>query len=256
MSIAIPQWLALLLVGAGLVGVALALIVTVRAFIQTRSGEYYVIRDEARRTALRGLIVVLILILLTLGVILIPRQTPASELTPTIIPSPSPTSTPTDAPPAAVATVTPTARPTATEPFIPTSTPQATLPITLTQPLPSAVPPPGDARFEFWALAQDVDESNQPVNASAEFAAGTERIYLFFRYDGLLPDVPWSVVWYQDGNLLDGSTRLWESERPVGERFEFFTYAGGFPAGEYEVQVWLGDELQVRAAFSVVQTQG
>ena len=151
------------------------------------------------------------------------------------------------------ATATPTPRSTATEPFIPTSTPQATLPITLTQPLPSAVPPPGDARFEFWALAPDVDGNNQPVNPSTEFVTGTERIYLFFRYDGLLPNVPWSVVWYQDGDLLDSSTRLWEPERPVGERFEFFTYAGGFPAGEYEVQVWLGDELQVRASFTVDQ---
>lgn len=256
MSITIPQWLALLLVGAGLLGIASALIVTIRAFVQSRRGEYYVIRDEARSTALRGLIAVFILILLTGGFLLIPRQTSTPDLTATIVPPPSPTSTPTRFVPVPAATATSTPRPTATEPFIPTSTPHATLPVTLTQPLPSAVPPPGDARFEFWTLAYGVDENDQPVDPATEFPAGSERIYLFFRYDGLLPDIPWSVVWYQNGQMLDGSTRLWESERPAGERFEFLGYSGGFPPGQYEVQVWLDDQLQIRAAFSVVNDAG
>ncbi len=202
------------------------------------------------------MLVVVILILLTVGFLLIPRQTPASEPTPTVTLSPSPTSTPTATALTPTATATATPRPTATEPFIPTATPQATLPVTLTQPLPSAVPPPGDARFDFWTLAEGVDENDQPVNPTTNFVAGIERVYFFFRYDGLLPNVPWSVVWYQDGEMLDGSTRLWEPERPVGERFEFLGYAGGFPPGEYQVQAWLGDELQIRVTFIVIEPQG
>lgn len=256
MNIAIPHWLALLLIGAGLVGIVLALIVTIRSFILSRSGEYYVIRDEARRTALRSLLVLLILILLTIVFLLIPRQESAPQPTATATPLQPPTSTPTRVMPTPTATVTATPRPTATEPFIPTSTPQATLPITLTQPLPSAVPPPGDAHFEFWSLAQGVDENHQPAEPSTEFPAGTERIYLFFRYDGLLPNVPWSIVWYQNGQFLSGGTRLWDSERPAGEWHEFLEYGGGFAAGEYEVQVWLGDQLQIRVGFSVVEDQG
>jgi hypothetical protein len=253
MDIAIPQWLALLLIGAGLVGVAVALIAAIRAFLQSRSGEYYVIRDEARRTALRAFLIFLIMVVLTIAFLFIPRQESTPQPTVTITLSKPPMSMPTDMVATAIATVTPTPRPTATEPFIPTSTPQATLPITLTQPLPSAVPPPGDSRFEFWTLAQDVDDNSQPVEPSMEFPLGTERIYLFFRYNGLLPDVPWSIVWYGNGEFLSGGTRLWETEKPAGERHEFLEFGGGFPVGQYEVQVWLGDQLQIRVRFSVVE---
>jgi hypothetical protein len=256
MNIAIPQWLALLLVGAGLVAILVALIVTIRAFVRSRSGEYYVIRDEARRTALRAVLVLVILILLTIAFLLIPRQSSTPEPTATVAPpQPSP-STPTRVVSTRTPIATSTPRPTATEPFIPTATPQATLPITLTRPLPSAVPPPGDARFEFWTLAQSVDENNQPVELTTDFPVGIERVYLFFRYNGLLPNVPWSILWYRDGELLGGGTRLWETEQPSGERHEFLEFGGGFPVGEYEVQVWLGDQLQIRASFSVVGAQG
>ena len=37
-----------------------------------------------------------------------------------------------------------------------------------------------------------------------------------------------------------------------GERYVFLTPGGGFIAGEYEVQVWLGSRMQVRDFFSVV----
>jgi hypothetical protein len=127
--------------------------------------------------------------------------------------------------------------------------------VTLTLPLPSAVPPPGDAGFQFWTLAQGVDENGLPVEPSTGFPVGIERVYLFFRYNGLLPNIPWSVVWYQDGEYLNGGTRLWEPERPAGDRHEFLEYGEGFPAGEYEVQVWLGDQLQIRVSFAVGEGQ-
>ncbi len=256
MDIAIPQWLALVLVGAGLLGVVVALIATVRAFAQSRSGEYYVIRDEARRVALRALLIFLIFILLTIAFLLIPRQESTPQPTATGTPTRSPVPTVTHVVFTPTVTASSTPRPTATEPFIPTATPQATLPVTLTLPLPSSVPPPGDARFEFWMLAPDVDGNGLPVEPSTEFPVGIERVYLFFRYNGLLPSIPWSIVWYRDGEFLNGGTRLWEPERPSGERHEFLEYGGGFPAGNYEVQVWLGDQLQIRVSFAVGEGQG
>lgn len=256
MSIAIPRWLVPWLVGAGLVSVALALVVVVRAYAQLRRGEYYVIREAARRTVLRASLVTLILLLLTISFLIIPRQAPQADPQPTATPHPSPTLTPTRATPTPTATVTLTPQPTATEPFIPTSTPQATLPITFTTALSLAVPPPADARIEFWTLAQGVDENDQPVGVGTQFPQGIERIYLFFRYDGLLPDVPWTTVWYQDGAFLDGGTNLWESQQTVGEWYVFLTLGGGYPVGEYEVQVWLGERLQIRVFFSVTRAEG
>lgn len=258
MNIAIPRWLAPWLVGVGLVSTAVALIVTIRAYAQLRRGEYYVIREEARSTALRASLVAFLLLILTVIALFFPRQERTSQLTPTSTSSGIPTATLAQVAlttmPTATATFTP--QPTATEPFIPTSTPQATLPITFTTPFPSAVLPPADAQFEFWTLAQGVDENSQPINPFTDSTSETERVYLFFRYDGLLPNVPWTSVWYWNDQLLTGGSGLWETEQSAGEWHVFLEFPGGYPVGQYEVQVWLGDRLQIRAAFSVVNAQG
>jgi hypothetical protein len=256
MSIAIPQWLAPWLVGAGLVAAGLSIIFTVRAYFQLRQAGYYVVREEARRNMLRSSLLILIFVLLTLLFLFLPRQAPAPESTPTA--TADHTATPTVTPPAPTATATPTATPraTATEPFIPTSTPRATLPPAFESPLPSAVPPPADARFEFLTFAQGVDDNAQPVEPGTKFPVGTERIYIFFRYDGLLPNVPWTTAWYRGDELVAGGTKLWEPDKPSGERHEFLAFPGSFPEGEYEVQVWLGDRLQIRATFTVVSADG
>jgi hypothetical protein len=256
MSIAIPHWLGPWLIGAGLVCIALALIVTIRAYVQLRRAEYYVIREEARRTGLRATLALFFFILLTLVFLFLPRQSPTTPPTPIPTLGPTQAPTPTVVEPTPTATVTTTPQATATEPFIPTSTPQATLPAAFTSPLPSAVPAPADARLEFWTLAQGVDENSQPVQPGTEFPAGIERIYLFFRYDGLLPNVPWTTAWYLNGELIGGGTKLWEAERPAGERYEFLEFSGGYPEGRYEAQVWLANRLQIRAVFSVVSTEG
>lgn len=245
------MWLAPWLIGAGLVGIVLALIMTIRAYVRLRRGEYYVIRKEALRTALRWSFLVLLFFLLTVGLLFIPRQTRTPQLTSTATPGQTHTSTSTRAVPTPTATTTPTARATATAPFIPTSTPQATMPPAFTSPLPSAIPPPGDARFEFWTLAQGADENSQPVAPSNQFPVGIERIYLFFRYDGLLLNVPWTIAWYRNGELLSGGTRLWESRQPAGNWYQFMEFNEGYPAGKYEVQVWLGEQLRILALFSV-----
>lgn len=261
MSVAIPSWLGPWLVGAGLVGLALALLVAVRAYFQVRRAEFYVVREEARRAGLRAILMVFLLALLTLVAVFFPRQAARPQATPLPTlqtPAQTLTTVPTSAPSTATPTATPTAapQPTATEPFIPTSTPPATLPPEFASPLPSAVPPPGDARLEFWTFSQEVSENSQPVRPGTQFEAGIERVYLFFRYDGLLPNASWAAVWYKDGQLLSGGAYLWESQRPTGEWYVYLTLEDGYPAGEYEVQVWLGSRLQIRARFSVVTGGG
>jgi hypothetical protein len=256
MNIGIPEWLAPWLIGAGLISIVLALTFAIWAYIQLRRAEYYVVREEARRRLLRGLLLAFLFAVITIGIVFLPRQAPAPAATPTPTLAPVASPAPTRAVPTPTATTTPTPKPTATEPFIPTSTPMATLPAAFTSPIPSAVPPPGDAHFEFWTLAQGVDTSDQPVDPGKQFPAGIERVYLFFRYDGLLPNVPWTIVWYKDGEVISGGARLWEPEQPSGERHAFLDFAGGFPVGSYEVQVWLGEQLQIRASFAVVGSQG
>jgi hypothetical protein len=94
------------------------------------------------------------------------------------------------------------------------------------------------------------------MTPSTEFPVGIERVYVFFRYDGLRPNVPWTTVWYRNAEPVSGGTRLWESERSVGQWYEYLEFAGGYPVGEYEVQIWLGQHLQIRAFFSVTSAEG
>jgi hypothetical protein len=245
-----------------LVGVGLALILAIRAFVELRRAEYYVVREEARRSALRALALVALLTLLTLSFLFVPRRAPAPTPTPTatFLPSPTVVSSVATVTPSTPPTLTPTSEatplPTATEPFIPTQTPQATLPVTFTTPLPSAVPPPADASIELWTLAQDVDENSQPVTPGSQFPAGVEQISLFFRYDGLLPNVPVTTLWYREGELLSGGPTLWERENATGAGYLFLSLENGFPVGQYEVQMWLDNRLQIRSFFSVVQAEG
>lgn len=256
MIIAIPRWLAPLLVGAGIASIFLALIVTIRAYIRLRRGDYYVIREEARRIVLRGSLLVIVFSALTVGAFFFPRQTPAPDPTPTATVVKTLMPTPTRVAPTRTSTATSTPQPTATEPFIPTSTAQATLPVAFSSPLAAAIPAPGDARFELWTLAQGVDQNNQPEKPSSHFPVGINRVYLFFRYDGLLPDVPWTTIWYRNGEVLSGGTSLWESRRSAGEWHVYLGFKDGYPRGEYEVQVWLGERLQIRAFFSVASAEG
>jgi hypothetical protein len=256
MIIAIPRWLAPLLVGAGIVSIILALIVTIRAYVRLRRGGYYVIREEARRIALRGSLLVVVFSILTIGAVFFPRQAPAPGPTPTVTVFKTPTPIPTRVEPTRTATATPTPQPTATEPFIPTSTAQATLPAAFSSPLPAAVPAPGDARFEFWTLAQGADGNSQPEKPSSQFPVGIKRVYLFFRYDGLLPNVPWTTIWYRNGEILSGGTSRWESARSAGEWHVYLEFKDGYPRGEYEVQVWLDERLQIRASFSIASAEG
>jgi hypothetical protein len=172
MNIGIPEWLAPWLIGAGLISIVLALAYAIWAYIQLRRAEYYVVREEARRRLLRALLLAFLFVLITISFVFLPRQAPAPAATPIPTSGPVASPTPTRAAPTPTPTTTPTPKPTATEPFIPTSTPMATLPAAFTSPIPSAVPPPGDAHFEFWTLAEGVDASGQPIDPGEQFPAG------------------------------------------------------------------------------------
>ena len=256
MNIAIPRWLTFWLVSAGLMSIALTLFVAIRAYIQLGRAGYYVVREAARRTVVRASLAALLLVLLTALVPFIPKQVPAPDPTATPTATISPTPMPTRATATPMPTSTPTPLPTATEPFIPTTTPLPTLPITFTTALSLAVLPPADARIEFWTLAEGVDESDRPIEPAMQFPEGIERVYVFFTYDGLVRNAPVTTVWYRNGEFLNGGIDLWESQRSRGERYVYLTLGGGFAAGEYEVQVWLGDRLQIRTFFLVLGARG
>ncbi len=258
MNLSIPAPLAPWLIGLGIVAFFIALALTIRAYIQSRSGAYYAVREQALQAAGRALLVTLILLVLTIVLVMIPRTESSPKPTAGAIASATATirmvSTPTDVviTPTFTPNPSPTLLPTATEPFIPTTTPTPQLPDTALTPIPSAVPPPADAQIKFGGLAQNVDENGLCQGPTTQFPADVQRLYLCYTYDGLLPNVPWTVAWYCGGEYLGGETSLWQPGRSAGNGYVFLSPSQGYPPGKCEVQVWLDSRLQFRARFEIV----
>ncbi|HHH40430.1 MAG TPA: hypothetical protein ENK56_00315 [Chloroflexi bacterium] len=256
MRLALPADLAPWLIGGSLL-VLVALIFTgIQGFITFRRARYHVVREAARRRVIWAFSFAMPVGLLALILILIPHTGPPllSRPRPTPMPSPQPTPTFTSTPTATAtmtATPTPTRPPTATPPPIPTFTPTAQLPQSARSPLPSAVPPPADARIIFETLALGVDEAGNPVEPGESFAAGTHRIYVFFTWQGIPKNVPWTHAWYRDNVYLGGETTLWSWD-VAGRGYLYFVPPDGYRPGEYEVQVFLGTRLQFRKRFTIV----
>ena len=63
--------------------------------------------------------------------------------------------------------------------------------------------------------------------------------------------VVWSRVLYRDGQAVQGQAYLW-SQDESGESFFFFGNEAGYPPGEYEVRIYLGDHEVSRFDFTVL----
>ncbi|MBN1179584.1 MAG: hypothetical protein JXD18_10245 [Anaerolineae bacterium] len=227
---------------------------------RARTGAYYMLRERARKKGYRWLLVSIGTLVagLILGFFSRPpdflvRLAPASP-TPTAMPTatlePLDTSTPSP-------TATATRRPTATPPFIPTSTPLPTatppytLPVSALTPQPSAVPAGPEAHIAFRTFALG-EENGQPVEPGGTFDPGDHRVYFFFEYRGMAPNVVWSYGWYREGVYLDGATRLWALDA-AGTNFLYFKPPGGYTTGTYDVAVWIEDVYQGAAQFVIAE---
>lgn len=256
------RWIAYALFALSLIPV----ILTVIQYLRSRRAKYYVMRSNALKRAGRWALLALVLILVGAAVLLVTAEVPQIVMTPTPTPTftptftPLPTVTPTP-PPTATPSSTPTRRPTATAPFIPTPTPTIEPPASALTPLPSAVPPPEEARIELRALAMERDDEGLPVEPTNTFPPGRHRIYLFFRFEGMADDITTTFAWYQDGEFFErcSDTWLWGRQgRDWGEsgRMTYFCEpAIGWAPDQYEVRVFIEDQLQGSAEFEVVEEE-
>ncbi len=250
------RWL--LLIGAGVF--AFAVFKAVRAGLQSRSGAYYALRQEAsarlRRWALVATVVLIAIGTLAFVINAQPPQstalrTPTSTpIVYTATPKPKPSLTPT-------ATGTPSPSPTSTSTPTPTktSTPTATLrpgsvPNALLTPIPSSVPPAPNAKLTYTALASVVDNSGNPVDAGTTFPQGTRSVKIFFLANHVDNNVVWSIFCYKGNWLVDSFIDVWKwGTRPQGGR-AFCALDGS--VGTYKVVAYLGLTKQFEAPFVIV----
>ena len=235
--------------------VLIALRNTVRAFNQSRRAPYYILREEAARAAGRWTIISLVCVALTIALAVLrsraqaeaPNEPPATvTLTPTqpiATLGPAPTRTPSPTP---TLTPTPTAFPTLT----PTVTPAPSIPAVLLTPIPNAISPDPDATFEFLTLASKIDENLNPLDPGLQFAAGTSRVYLFFRAAGVNDGAPWGLFCYRDGAIVDSFVGLWDDGTKVQTSRAFCALDGR--SGTYVLRAYLGTQLTLEVQFSLL----
>lgn len=218
-----------------------------------RATHFELVREQSRLGAWRLVIVAVVLFILAaasgaLWGVAVRRP----DLLPTVAPTPTLTAIPTPTPrtptPTFTPTLTPTVTPTPTRTPIP---PDADLPAVLRTPLPEQAVEPGDgATLVSLVLASGV-ENNQPLNPGATFPAHTERVYAFFTFEGMAPNVPWIYIWYIqiDGEWVEywSSVELWQYGSARGTTWRYVNVR----PGRYELHIYVGHGLQKKVPFVV-----
>jgi len=177
--------------------------------------------------------------------------TPTASTTPSITPAPSASPTQQTPTPIPSSTRPPTSTLTAT--FLPsmTSTPTATFESVLAlTPAPSERQPRSGARLEIVTAAVGISDDLTPVDPGKQFQAGIQRIYLFIEYARMDDGVGWSRILFREGVPIQGQSYLW-SLGSEGSSYFFFGSDEGYPTGEYEARLFLGDQEISRYTFSI-----
>ncbi|RMF50420.1 MAG: hypothetical protein D6749_10635 [Chloroflexota bacterium] len=183
---------------------------------------------------------------------------PTLTFTPSFTATATPTETATATPTltfTATATPTATLTPTPTLTFTPTATPSPTLiPLALLSAprLQSSVTPNAGARLRITALGTRLDATGQIVGARPPFESPVTRLYFAVRAENLQNGVLWRRELWHNGTLMQSASYLW-GLRSEGQMLFFFGQAEGFPAGNYEIRLYLGmsDVIAARATFRI-----
>ncbi len=133
-------------------------------------------------------------------------------------------------------------------PTVPTPTGTPTPPIATIQ---SVVTPPADAQLVITAIASDISSSLRPVNPGETFPAGVARLYFFVEFSNMADGMSWSRVLVRNGAVIRSESESWD-RGPEGDAYYWFGAQGGWPAGSYEIQFYLGDRLVASRVFTIV----
>lgn len=188
----------------------------------------------------------------------LPSATPTSRLTST--PTPTQTATPTHTPqdtstplPSLTPSLLPTTTPTATETALPSLTPT---PIPTAQDILIITPqtegraPDENAALTITSVASGILPDQTPIQPNDEFEVGIHRIYILFDYQQMDSGVAWTRILYRDGQPIQGQSYLWSLSSSGSTHF-FFGNESGYPAGNYEVRLFLAGQETSRFTFRI-----
>lgn len=241
--------------GVCLAGILIGVLVAARYTREAKTSQFYFIREQARVRAGRVMILVGFLVVITVALAILLSVsntfTRIAQASPTPTPTLSPTTLPT---PVATASTTPvlppTPKPTATASPSSTIIPTIGTPSSALTPIVGVETPSPDATFGEITLARGVTEDNKPKDPGTVFSARISQLYAFFDYQNLSDGVLWTQVWYREGKEIGSESNLWEWGSH-GTAWIFLKPVDGYSRGEYEVRLYIGDELRQSATFTV-----
>lgn len=239
---------------AGVVFVLLALI----AFRRSRQDAFWRYRRQAGQRGLRYGVLALVslvtgsaflLITLTISYVDDRNRTaivPPNTATPTLaaLVVATDTLTATDAP---IATPSEIIEPTST--LVPTQEIPPTLTEIAVVPTPAPVT---SGALNITAIDDMISDEWRPIQASSSFSTEATRFYFFFSFDDIEQGTAWGQVLLRDGEVIRQRNQQWGVTDSSGEAFFFFGDSRGFAAGNYEVQLTIGDIPVASARFIVL----
>jgi hypothetical protein len=232
----------------------IALISFITTYRRSRQAPYFRIRKDSARQAGRWLLTFLFSVAGIVGAILSKRYISPADITtllaPVFAPAATVTPLPTLAQPTAVGTVQADIPPTIT-PTQPPSPTAAATPTPLITTIESAITPPPGATMEITAVSSGISPSLTPINPDSAFPAGTPRIYFWVEFSSMADGISWSRVLLRDGTVIRSESEAWERGEE-GLAYFWFDAQGGWPAGNYEIQFYMGDRLVDSREFTVV----
>ena len=72
-----------------------------------------------------------------------------------------------------------------------------------------------------------------------------------FTYDQMLPGAQWTALWFREGELVHYETKPWDGASGGYGYTDCTDPVGGWLAGTYEVQIFVGTDWKVVGRFIV-----
>ena len=155
-------------------------------------------------------------------------------------------------------TVPPTEIPTQT--FTPTSIPTDTpVPTDTHTPVPTNTPEPTKPTVPTFGplvtYSEETDEDGLLSNPTDEFPAGTTKIYACFDYWAMDSSLRYSLYWRVNGESFTEASRYWDGDEEGNTCWYIWRERSGalqgLPTGNWEVILYLGNELAQKAEFHI-----
>ena len=134
----------------------------------------------------------------------------------------------------------------------PTLTLTPFLPVAIEALFEGEVTPNPDAIFTSIQFSTEF-ENNEAVNPRTVFELPIQTMYGGFDYNNTIPGVQWTALWYRNAQLVCYETQPWDGGTGgIGGYTECSDPIGGWQAGQYEVQIFMGYEWKVVGRFVVL----